>query len=102
MEKVSEPGNVLSGNLLGFKFSQIFFQKKLSLGQWRSQVPAFGGAECDWGPCPSDARKTRETPFSVIFCIIIIIMIIIIIIIIIMIIIIIIIIIHPRYSFIDK
>ena len=45
-----------------------------------------GGAECErsekiwgsgglpvgkfWGSRPSDARKTRETPFSIIFCII--------------------------------
>ena len=53
--------------------------------QWRSQVPAFGGQSASvamknggpgasprgkiWEPRPSDARKTRGTPFSVIFCI---------------------------------
>ena len=58
-------------------------------GSWcigGSQIPAFGGQSASvgrkyggpgacprenfLGPRPSDARKTRETPFSVIFCII--------------------------------
>ena len=44
-------------------------------GQSASAAKKYGGPgacprENFWGPRPSDARKMRETPFSVIFCII--------------------------------